>query len=174
MMVPAAEVLAMIQCTLCLIGSALEQISRAKILEAIDPAWKKFSDDSFPSAKSTLFGEDFQSSLKDRVEKDTAISKAIAIFKRSRKEPAPATYTRREGRRPNRFFRGGPPGRYGARQGRSFFPYGTSVQREHPTSSGRGGQQFPVQRFGRKPLYHEPRLPQYHNPPQHHPPQRKP
>ena len=107
MMVPAAEVLAMIQRTLCFIGSASEQISwarRAKILEAIDLTWKKFSDKSFPSAKSTLFGEDFQSSLKDRVEKDTAISKALAISKKSRKEPAPATYTRREGRRPNCFF----------------------------------------------------------------------
>jgi hypothetical protein len=93
--------------TLCLISSASEQISqgrRAKISKAIDPTWKKLSDDSFPSAKSTLFGEDFQSLLEDRVQKDTAMSKAIAISKRSRKEPAPATYTRREGHRPNRFF----------------------------------------------------------------------
>ena len=176
MTVPATEVLAMIQRTLCLIGNASEQISRArraKILEAIDPTWKKFSDDSFPSAKGTLFGEDFQFSLKDRVEKDTAISKAVALSKRSRKEPAPFT-SRKEGRKPNRFFRGGPPGRYGARQGRNFFPYSTSVRREHQHNAGREGQQFPVQRFGRKPLYHEPRLPQDHNPPQHQPQQRKP
>jgi len=175
MMVPAAEVLAMIQRTLCLIGSASEQISRArraKILEAIDPAWKKFSEDSFSSAKGTLFGEDFQSSLKDRVEKDTAISKAVAISKRGRKEPIPTT--RKEGRRSNRFFRGGPPGRYGARQGRSFFPCSTSVQREQTPGFGRERQQFSVPRFGRKPLYHDPRLPQDRNNPLHQPPQRKP
>ena len=73
MMVLATEVLAMIQCTLCFISSASEQISqarRAKILEAIDPAWKRFSDETFPSAKGTLFGEQFQFALKDRMEKD--------------------------------------------------------------------------------------------------------
>lgn len=176
MMVPAAEVLSMIQRTLCLIGSASEQISRARrarILEAIDPTWKKFSEDAFPSAKGTLFGEDFRSSLKERVDRDTAISKAVAISRRGRKDSAPS---RREGGRPNRFFRGGPPGKYGARQGRSFFPYGASLQREHNQLPGisRGGHQLPPPRFGRKPLYHEPRLPQDRNPPHYQPQQRKP
>ena len=57
MMVPAMEVLAMIQHTLCLVGNASERLShgrRAKILEAIDPSWKRFSEDGFPSAKDTL------------------------------------------------------------------------------------------------------------------------
>ena len=124
-MVPATEVLAMIQRTLCFIGNASEQISqarRAKILEAIDPAWKKFSDDAFPSAKGTLSGEQFQSSLKDRVEKDSAISKAIAISKRSRKEPTPLTNTRREGRRPNRFFSRGPSWKVRSQAGQELFP----------------------------------------------------
>jgi hypothetical protein len=104
MVVPATEVLAMVQRTLCLIGSPSGQISRvrrAKILEAIDPTWKKFSDDPFPSAKGTLFGEEFQSSLKD-----TAISKAVTISKRSRKDAIPATSSRREGANLTGFFEG--------------------------------------------------------------------
>ena len=59
MTVPATEVLAMIQQTLCLIGSASEHTSqarRAKILEAIDPHGKKFSEESFPSAKGPRSG----------------------------------------------------------------------------------------------------------------------
>ena len=91
MMVPATEVLAMIQRTLCLIGNALSQVRPAKILETIDPSWKKLSEDSFPSAKDTLFGVDFQSSHTSRVKKDTALSKAMAISKRSRKDPDPSS-----------------------------------------------------------------------------------
>ena len=41
-LVPATEVLGMIQCTLCLAGNSSEyilQIRCTKILEAIDPSW---------------------------------------------------------------------------------------------------------------------------------------
>ena len=37
-----------------------------------------------PAAKDTHFGEDFQSSLISKVEKDIALSKAVAITKRRR------------------------------------------------------------------------------------------
>ena len=89
MVVPGSEVLTLIQCTLCMIGNASELISqtrRSKILDAIDPSWSKFGEDSYASVHNTLFGESFQSSLTTKVEKDTALSKAVSITKRSKKE----------------------------------------------------------------------------------------
>ena len=85
MMVPAREVLAVIQHSLCLVGNASEGISqtrRTKILEAINKSWGKYGADKFKSS-DTLFGKEFQSSLTDRVEKDVALSKAVSIMKRS-------------------------------------------------------------------------------------------
>ena len=125
----------MIQRTLCLIGNAVERVSqarRAKILEAIDPSWRKFSKDNFPSAKDTLFGSDFQSSLTARVENDTALSMVVVISRRSRTEP---DFSRQDRPKTTQFFCGDPPGRYRARQGRSFFPYGTSFHRTRKTSA---------------------------------------
>ena len=64
MMLPATEVLAVIQRSLCMIGNASEFISqarRAKILEAIEPAWSRYATDDY-KAEDTLFSEDFQSS----------------------------------------------------------------------------------------------------------------
>ena len=85
MMVPAREVLAVIQCSLCLVGNASEYVSqtrRTKILEAIDKSWSKFGTDEYRSS-NTLFGKKFQTSLSDRAEKDVALSKAVSIMKRS-------------------------------------------------------------------------------------------
>ena len=48
MLVPGAEVLSLIQCTICLIGNALEltsQMQQVKILEAVDQSWEKFGLD---------------------------------------------------------------------------------------------------------------------------------
>ena len=76
LMVPAVEVLALIQRTICLLGNASELISqtrRAKILEVVDPSWSKYGAEEFPSALNSLFGEEFQESLSKRVEKDTAV-----------------------------------------------------------------------------------------------------
>ena len=123
MMVPATEVLAMIQRTLCLVGNAserLSQVRRAKILEAIDPSWKKFSEDSFPSTKDTLFGVDFQSSLTSRVEKDTALSKAVAISKRSRRDPDPSS--RKDRPKSSRVFSRGPSWKVRNQAGQEFLP----------------------------------------------------
>ena len=71
MMVPAREVLAVIQHSLCLIGNASEYVSqtrRTKILEAIDKSWGIFGTYEYRSS-DTLFGKEFQSSIIDRVEK---------------------------------------------------------------------------------------------------------
>ena len=76
MVVPASEVLTLIQCSLCMIVNASELVSQtrqSKILAAIDPSWSKFGEGDFPSAKDTLFGEKFQASLTTRVEKDNAL-----------------------------------------------------------------------------------------------------
>ena len=53
MLVPGAEVLSLIQCTICLIGNASKltsQVHRVKILEAVNQSWGKFGSDNFPSA----------------------------------------------------------------------------------------------------------------------------
>ena len=117
MEVQAAEVLAMIQRALCLIGSASEisRARRAKILEAIDPAWNKFTEDSFPSAKGTLFGEDGQGG------EGYGYQQSDSNFQ-EKPERAHSCYKEGGEQIESFFFRGGPPGRYGTRQGRSFFP----------------------------------------------------
>ena len=163
MVVPGSEVLALVQRTLCMIGNASELVSqtrRSKILETVEPSWSKFGSDDFPSAKDTLFGEEFQSSLTTRVEKDTALSKAVAITRRSKKEKeAPAFSGRKEGQRGGPFFRGGPPAKYGGRQGKSFFPYSAQFHQSREGEYSRGRRYFNPHRQGQKPLYHEPRLP---------------
>ena len=70
MVVPGSEVLALLQRTLCMLGNASELISqtrKSKILEAVDRSWSKFGSDDFPSVQDMLFGEDFQSSLTNKV-----------------------------------------------------------------------------------------------------------
>ena len=110
MLVPGAEVLSLIQRTICLIGNASEftsQMRRVKILEAVDQSWGKFSSDKFPSAHDTLFGEEFQSSLTKRVEQDTALSKAISLTKRHRRgKDAPTSSSRQDRQKVDRFFEG--------------------------------------------------------------------
>ena len=162
MVVPASEVLTLIQCSLCMIGNASELVSqtrRSKILTAIDPSWSKFGEGDFPSAKDTLFGEEFQASLTTRVEKDNALSKAVSITKRNKKHEALSS-SRKEGQRNDRFFRGGPPAKYGGRQGKSFFPYNSHFPQKKEGESSRGTSFPNYHRPGYRPLYHEPRLPQ--------------
>lgn len=162
LLVPAGEVLAMIQRTICLLGNASELISqtrRTKILEAVDPAWSRYGSEEFPSSSTFLFGEEFQEKLTKKVEKDTALAKAVSMTKRAKKDENPPSTRRVEQKKPQ-FFRGGPPARYGGRQGRNFFPYST-----HPAARqgerGQARQQGPnlQPRQGQVPLYHEPRLP---------------
>ena len=111
MVVPASEVLTLIQCSLCMIGNASELVSqtrRSKILDTIDHSWSKFGEGDFPSAKDTLFGEEFQASLTTKVEKDNALSKAVSITKRNKKHSETPSSSRREGQQNDHFFSRGP------------------------------------------------------------------
>ena len=145
----------------------ISQTRRARILEAVDPSWSKYGSEEFPSSSSTLFGEGFQETLSKRVEKDTALSKAVSIMKRARRteEPSPSpssssSYSARRGDQRRQFFRGGPPAKYGGRQGRSFFPYNPHFSnRQGERGQPRLQSQYPQPRPGQVPLYHEPRLP---------------
>ena len=109
MMVPAREVLAVIQHSLCLVENASEYISqtrRTKILEAIDKSWDKFGTDQYRSS-DTLFRKVFQSSLTDRVEKDVALSKVASIMKRSQQgKEQPSSSSKRKGQPFTHFFKG--------------------------------------------------------------------
>ena len=74
----------MIQCTLCLIGNTSEFISQArrvKILEKIDTSLSKYAQEDFSEAKEMLFGENFQITLSDKVEKEATLAKAVAASK---------------------------------------------------------------------------------------------
>ena len=100
MVVPASEVLTLIQCSLCMIGNASELVSQTrqpKILDTIDHSWSKFGEGDFPSVKDTLFGEEFQASLTTKVEKDNALSKAVSITKRNNKHSETPSSSKREG-----------------------------------------------------------------------------
>ena len=110
LMVPASEVLNLIQQTICLVGNASEftsQIRRSHILGAIDTSWSKFSSDSFESATVTLFGEEFHESLSKKVEKESALSKAVSISKKSKKSSPPA-FSSQNRQRSTQFFSRGP------------------------------------------------------------------
>ena len=160
--VPASEVLTMVQQTVCLVGNASEltsQFRRAQILGAIDSSWTKFGSDTIKAGPDTLFGDEFQEFLTKRVEKETALSKAVSISKRNKKDGASSSTsssTRKDGQKPSQFFRGGPPAQYGGRQGSSYRPY-----RPHPQSFDprRGKQGFGPHKQSQRPLFHEPSLP---------------
>ena len=159
MVVPAAEVLTLIQCTICMLGNASELVSqtrRSKVLDVIDHSWSKFGEGEFPSAKETLFGEDFQASLTTKVEKDNALSKAVSITKRNKKHETPLPVGRR-GSVMTIFFEGAllP----GTEAGRAK----VSSRTIHIFPTGRKEKAAEGQRSlrpGYRPLYHEPRLPQ--------------
>ena len=127
LLVPVAEVISLIQRTICLVGNTSELISqtqRARIFEAVDPSWSKYGSVDFPSSSGTIFGEGFQETLLKRVEKDTALSKAVSIMKWAKRteELSPSSSfssARRETK--GEFFPRGPPARYSAgRAGASF------------------------------------------------------
>lgn len=176
--VPATEALSLIQRTVCLVGNASEltsQFRREKILTTIDPSWSKFGSEEFSTKKNTLFGEEFQSKLTSMVEKDTALAKAVSITKRHKKEKS-SLPTKKTGPQTVRFFRKGPPGKYGDRRGKNFQPYTQYTGQNRDTIRGpylsynqSSYQQY--NRPGQKPLFHEPRLPA--SPPVQKPQQRK-
>lgn len=159
---PAAEVLAMIQCTIFLLGNASELISQtrcAKILEAVNSSWARYCSEEFTSSSNTLFDKECQNTLSKKVEKDTALSKAMSMTRRAKKEDHPSSSKRVEQKKPH-YIHGAPPARYGGRQGKSFFPYNSQfVDRQGEHSQARQ-QIFNHQpRQGQTPICHEPRLP---------------
>ena len=85
---PAAQVLTLIQCTLCMVGNASELVSqtrRAKILEVADKSWAKFAEAENPPSEGALFGEQFRSLISKKVEANNSLSKALSITKRARR-----------------------------------------------------------------------------------------
>ena len=159
-LVPASEVLGMIQRTLCLVGNASEYISqtrRTNILEAIDPSWSSYAAEEFPGAKDSLFGEAFQVNLTERVEKDTALAKAVSITKKQKKE-SNHTFTPRSNPGDDRFFRRGPPARYGGRQGKNAIPYN---QYHHTDRADTDQKRFQYTRGAQRSQsqFHLPRFP---------------
>ena len=153
--VPATDVLDMIQRTICLIGNSSELISqkrRASILSAIDPSWSKFSTEKFED-KEMLFGGKFQLKLTNRVEKETALAKAVSITNRHRGKDS---YSKKGRQRSGKFFRQSPAVKYGDGQGRRSTPYHQS--QKYPQRGGYSqGRQY--SRPGQKPHFHEPQLP---------------
>ena len=129
LMVPATEVLSLVQHTLCLVGNSSElvsQIRRSKILEAGDPSWAKYGTDDFPSAKTTLFGEEFQANLTKSMEKDSDLSKALSISRKGKKEHTtpsslPSTSHSR-GQKSNHFFSRGPSCQLRGQAGQELYP----------------------------------------------------
>ena len=94
------------QRTLCLIGNASEYSShtrRTNILEAINPSWSSCAAEKFAGAKDSIFGEAFQADLTERVQKDTALAKAVSITKKQKKE-CNHFFTPRSNPRDVRFF----------------------------------------------------------------------
>lgn len=164
-LVPADEVISMVQRVVCMVGNASEYISqtrRSKILGSIDPTWSKFAVDSSKSP-DCLFGQDFQSSLMGLVEKEVSISKAVYITNRNKRASDSSLSSSKGPKRPYKpFFRGSPAAKYGGRQGRNQ-PYQTSSNRQTSNVS-----QYHYQRNnrGKRPAaynsqrYHEPKLPE--------------
>ena len=157
MVVPASEVLTLIQYSLCMIGNICSLCPKRDDLRSwsqLIHSWSKFGKGDLPSAKDTLFGEEFQASLTTKVEKDNASSKAVSITKRNKKHSEIPSSSRREGQQNDHFFSRGPPAKY-KRQGKSF-PYNPHPQKKGKSSGGTSFQGYP--KAGYRPLYHEPKL----------------
>ena len=78
-------------------------------MAAIDQSWTKFSTEKFGD-NEMLFGEKFQSKLTNRVEKETALAKAVSITNRHKGKESSS---RKGGQSNSKFFRQGPFIRYG-------------------------------------------------------------
>ena len=148
----------MIQCTLCLVGNPSEYISqtrRTNILEVIDPSWSSYATEEFAGARDSLFAEAFQADLTEKVEKDTALAKAVSITKKQKKESNHS----RTNQRDDRFFRWGPPAKYGGRQGRNATPYSQYYHTDRPETDQKRFQQYTKGAQRLESQLHEPRFP---------------
>ena len=87
LVVPASQVATLIQRTTCMVGNVSEMISqsrRTRILQIIETSWSKYGEEDFPGAVDALFGEDFRTSLTEKVDKETTLAKAASITKRNK------------------------------------------------------------------------------------------
>ena len=113
----------------------------------------------FLSAKDTLFGEEFQASLTTKVERDSALSKAVSITKRNKKQHEPP-FSRKEGQWNDRvFFSRGPSCQVWRQAGQKLL----SVQSTFFPEEGDNRRGMPFRSYQRpayRPLHQEPRLPQ--------------
>ena len=149
----------MIQRTLCLNASEyISQTRRTNILEAIDPSWSSYAAEEFAGAKDSLFGETFQADLTGRVEKDTALAKAVSITKKQKKE-SNHVFTPRSSPRDDRFFRRGPPTKYRGRQGRNATPYNQYHHTDRAEADQRRFQQYTKGAQRPQSQFHDPRFP---------------
>ena len=138
----------------------LNTFRRPDVLEVIDPSWSSYATEEFAGARDSLFGEAFQADLTERVEKDTALAKAVSITKKQKKE-SNHSFTQRTNPRDDRFFRRGPPAKYGGRQGRNATPYNQYYHTDMPETDQKRFQQYTkgAQRPQRpQSQFHEPRF----------------
>ena len=84
-MVNVHDVLNVIQCKLVLLGNANELISQTRqcdSLQCINKSLERYGKELAPSSCNTLFGNDFCSRLKGKVELDTTLSQVVSMTKR--------------------------------------------------------------------------------------------
>jgi len=120
------DVLDIVQHTLVLLGNTNELISqsrRSNILRCVDGSLEKYANEARPNSGEFLFGEGFCTQLKGKVgkvESDTTLAQVVSLSKRYH----PYGERPRDSRRPTlgrskQFFRKGPAGGVGHRQGQS-------------------------------------------------------
>ena len=118
------DVLDIIQRSLVLLGNAnelLSQLRRTNILQLVDKSLVKYGQDSPSQAGEFLFGPEFTKHLKDQVESDTSLAQVVSASQRYH----PYSNTSRTStisRSKQQFFRGGPAGNWGSRQGKPHTP----------------------------------------------------
>ena len=118
----AHDVLNVIQRTLVLMGNAnelLSQTRRRQILQCVDKNLEKYGKDPRPNSQEYLFGEEFCSQLKSKVESDTALSQVVSLSKRYHPYGERPRDSRKStlGHSKQQFFRRSPAGKVGSRQG---------------------------------------------------------
>ena len=115
----AHDVLNVVQRTLVLMGNAnelLSQTRRRQILQCVDKSLEKYGKDPRPNSQEYLFGEEFCSQLKSKVESNTqvvSLSKRYHPYGERPRDSRQSTL----GRSKQQFFRRSPAGKGGSRQG---------------------------------------------------------
>ena len=141
------DVLEIIQRSLVLLGNAnelLSQMRRKNLLQLADKSLAKYGQDSPSQAGEFLFGPEFTKHLQDKVESDSSLAKVVSATQRYH----PYNNTLRTttiSRSKQQFFRGGPAGKWGSRQGKPR----TSTHQNHYRGRGsaRTGKSAPSKKY---------------------------